>query len=99
MPAYNLRYHLGVDGISLFLVLLTTLLMPIVIYFSNLFVKESLGPYLALMLVLQAAMTGLRTDKAFSARKVMISAATFLSSNSMSTFSEFALDWVASTIA
>ena len=58
MPAYNLQYHLGVDGISLFLVLLTTLLMPIVIYFSNLFVKENLGSYLALMLVLQTAMTG-----------------------------------------
>ena len=58
LPAYNLSYHLGVDGISLFLVLLTTFLMPIVIYFSNLYVKETVGPYLALMLVLQTAMTG-----------------------------------------
>ncbi len=32
--------------------------MPIVIYFSNLYVKEKVGPYLALMLVLQTAMTG-----------------------------------------
>ncbi len=58
LPAYNLSYHLGVDGISLFLVLLTTFLMPIVIYFSNLYVKETVGPYLALMLLLQTAMTG-----------------------------------------
>ena len=35
---------LGVDGISLFLVLLTTLLMPIAIYFSNLYVNEQVGP-------------------------------------------------------
>ena len=58
LPDYGLRYHLGVDGISLWLVLLTTLLMPIAVYFSNLFVHESIGPYLALMLALQTAMTG-----------------------------------------
>jgi NADH-quinone oxidoreductase subunit M len=39
----GIRYALGVDGISLFLVLLTTLLMPIAIYFSNLFVHEASG--------------------------------------------------------
>ena len=58
LPAANLFYHMGVDGISLFLVLLTTLLMPISIYFSNLYVHERIGPYLALMLVLETAMIG-----------------------------------------
>ena len=57
-PPLNIRYTLGVDGISLFLVLLTTLLMPIAIYFSNLYVREKLGPYLALMLLLETAMLG-----------------------------------------
>ena len=57
-PEFSMRYHLGVDGISLFLVLLTTLLMPIAIYFSNLYVHEKLGAYLALMLVLETAMIG-----------------------------------------
>jgi NADH:ubiquinone oxidoreductase subunit 4 (subunit M) len=37
----GIRYALGVDGISLFLVLLTTLLMPIAVYFSNLYVHEA----------------------------------------------------------
>ena len=58
VPQLSFRYHLGVDGISLFLVLLTTLLMPITVYFSNLFVKEKIGAYLALMLVLETAMIG-----------------------------------------
>src|SRR3954462_12054648 len=58
LPAFHLRYHLGVDGISLFLVLLTTFLMPITIYFSNKFVTDNIGPYLALMLLLETAMIG-----------------------------------------
>lgn len=58
LPAFHLRYHLGVDGISLFLVLLTTFLMPITIYFSNKYVHDNIGPYLALMLVLETAMIG-----------------------------------------
>ncbi|OUC06422.1 NADH dehydrogenase, partial [Litorilinea aerophila] len=28
LPEFNMHYHLGVDGISLFLVLLTTFVMP-----------------------------------------------------------------------
>lgn len=58
LPEANLHYHLGVDGISLFLVLLTTLLMPIAIYFSNLYVHENVGPYMMLMLLLETAMIG-----------------------------------------
>jgi len=57
-PPLDMRYAMGVDGISLFLVLLTTLLMPIAIYFSNLYVRNRLGPYLALMLLLETAMIG-----------------------------------------
>jgi len=57
-PELGLRYHMGVDGISLFLVLLTTLLMPIVVYFSNQHVTENVGAYLVLMLLLQTAMIG-----------------------------------------
>ena len=34
IPAFNIQYYLGVDGISLWLVLLTTFLTPLVIFFS-----------------------------------------------------------------
>jgi len=57
-PEFGITYLMGVDGISLFLVLLTTLLMPIVIYFSNLYVREHVGLYLTLMLILETAMIG-----------------------------------------
>lgn len=58
LPELDIRYHVGVDGISLFLVLLTTFLMPIALYFSNLYVHERVGAYLALMLLLETAMIG-----------------------------------------
>jgi NADH-quinone oxidoreductase subunit M len=58
LPEIGLRYHVGVDGISLFLVLLTTLLMPIALYFSVLYVHEKIGAFLALMLLLETAMIG-----------------------------------------
>lgn len=57
-PEFGMHYHMGVDGISLFLVLLTTFLMPIVIYFSNLYVHEQVGLYMSLMLILETAMIG-----------------------------------------
>ncbi len=52
-PEFGISYLMGVDGISLFLVLLTTLLMPIAVYFSNLYVREQIGLYLVLMLILE----------------------------------------------
>ena len=58
-PPLDINYALGVDGISLFLVLLTTLLMPIAIYFSNLYVQQAdLAPIWRLMLLLETAMIG-----------------------------------------
>ena len=58
LPELGMRYSLGVDGISMLLVLLTTLIMPIAVHFSNLYVKDLVGPYMALMLILETAMLG-----------------------------------------
>ena len=57
-PQLGIHYLMGVDGISLFLVLLTTLLMPIAVYFSVLYVHEQIGMYMVLMLLLETAMIG-----------------------------------------
>ncbi len=57
-PQVHINYHVGVDGISLFLVLLTTLLMPIAIAFSNMYVGYRVQAYMALMLALETAMIG-----------------------------------------
>src|SRR6266436_2869209 len=52
------RYHVGVDGISLWLVLLTTLLMPIAILSSWTAIQKRQLSYYALMLLLESAMIG-----------------------------------------
>jgi NADH-quinone oxidoreductase subunit M len=56
--AIGARYHLGVDGISLWLVLLTTLLVPIAILSSWTAIAKRQLSYYAFMLVLAAAMVG-----------------------------------------
>jgi NADH-quinone oxidoreductase subunit M len=52
------RYHLGVDGISLWLVLLTTLLVPIAILSSWTAIAKRQLSYYVFMLILAAAMVG-----------------------------------------
>jgi len=56
--AVGARYHVGVDGISLWLVLLTTLLMPIAVLSSWTSITKRQLTYYALMLLLQSAMIG-----------------------------------------
>ncbi|MEM7536743.1 MAG: NADH-quinone oxidoreductase subunit M [Chloroflexota bacterium] len=58
LPQAGIYYHMGVDGISVLLVLLTTLIMPIAVFFSNEYVHDRVGPYLSLMLLLETAMLG-----------------------------------------
>jgi NADH-quinone oxidoreductase subunit M len=58
IPSINAHYHIAVDGLSLWLVLLTTLLVPISILSSwNAVEKRSLAFY-AFLLVLESAMIG-----------------------------------------
>jgi len=52
------RYHVGVDGISLWLVILTTLLMPIAILSSWTAITKRQSTYYVLMLLLESAMIG-----------------------------------------
>ncbi len=56
--AIGARYHVGVDGISLWLVLLTTLLMPISVLASWTAIKERQLSYYVFMLLLEGAMIG-----------------------------------------
>ena len=58
IAAIGARYHLGVDGISLWLVVLTTLLMPIAVLSSWTAVTKRQTIYYALMLLLESAMIG-----------------------------------------
>lgn len=56
--AIGARYHVGVDGISLWLVLLTTLLMPIAVLSSWTSIKKRELSYYIFLLLLESAMIG-----------------------------------------
>jgi NADH-quinone oxidoreductase subunit M len=57
MPAFGIGYIVGIDGISLFLVLLTTFLMPLAIV-ASWTVQDRIKEYLFFMLVLETGMLG-----------------------------------------
>jgi NADH-quinone oxidoreductase subunit M len=58
IPAWGVAYHLGIDGISLFMVLLTTFTMPLAVLGSWNYIKEREAPFYALLLVLTTGMLG-----------------------------------------
>jgi NADH-quinone oxidoreductase subunit M len=58
VPQFNIQYFVGVDGLSLFLVLLTTLITTLVIIFSWEGIEKQLRAYLFLILLLEAGMIG-----------------------------------------
>ncbi|TMA10030.1 MAG: NADH-quinone oxidoreductase subunit M [Deltaproteobacteria bacterium] len=57
IPAYGIDYFIGIDGLSLFLVLLTAFLGPIVIL-ASWTISERVKEYLFFMLVLETGMIG-----------------------------------------
>jgi NADH-quinone oxidoreductase subunit M len=58
MPSLGVRYSLGVDGFSLWLVLLTTLLTPVVLLASWSDIRQRAKEFMAFMLVLEWGMLG-----------------------------------------
>ena len=57
MPVLHLRYEVGVDGISLFLVLLTAFLMPLAIL-ASWRIERNVRLFMAAMLILETAVLG-----------------------------------------
>ncbi len=58
IPSPNIHYHLGVDGISMWLVLLTTFLTPLCVMISWKSVHERVKEFFIIMLVLESALIG-----------------------------------------
>ena len=58
LPAYNISYHVGVDGISVFFVLLSTLLTPICILSSWNAIKTRVKEFMIAFLLLETFMVG-----------------------------------------
>jgi NADH-quinone oxidoreductase subunit M len=59
IPEYNISYHMGVDGISVFFVLLSTFLTPICVLASWEAIKTRVREYMIAFLVLETFMVGM----------------------------------------
>lgn len=57
-PGLQIRFHIGVDGISLWLVLLTTLLLPIAVWISRGMILERHKGFYALLLLFELGLIG-----------------------------------------
>ncbi len=58
MPTLGVAYHVGIDGISLLLVLLTTFLMPLALVSAWGVIEDRFKEFVATMLVLETGMLG-----------------------------------------
>jgi NADH-quinone oxidoreductase subunit M len=58
IPSLGISYHVGIDGLSLFLYLLVTFLMPITILSSFKAIEDRVKEYHVFMLMLETAMLG-----------------------------------------
>lgn len=58
IPVMGISYHVGIDGISLFLVLLTTLITLLTVLYSWDRIQHNFHRYVACLLVLEAGMIG-----------------------------------------
>jgi NADH-quinone oxidoreductase subunit M len=58
VPSFNITYHMGIDGISLFFVLLTTFLTPICIIASWESVTNRVAEYMIAFLAIETLMVG-----------------------------------------
>src|SRR5881409_3059271 len=58
MPTLGAAYHVGIDGISLLLVLLTTFLMPLALASAWGVIEDRLKEFIATMLILETGMLG-----------------------------------------
>jgi NADH-quinone oxidoreductase subunit M len=59
LPGFNIAYHMGIDGISLFFVLLSTFLTPICVVASWTSITRRVKEYMIAFLVLETLMVGM----------------------------------------
>jgi NADH-quinone oxidoreductase subunit M len=58
LESFGISYALGIDGISLLMIMLTALLMPVAVLASFSYIKESRRAYYVCLLLLESAMIG-----------------------------------------
>jgi NADH-quinone oxidoreductase subunit M len=60
-PNFHINLHMGVDGISLWLVILTTFLLPIAVWMSESMIKDRPKSFFALLLLFEFGLIGVFT--------------------------------------
>mgnify|MGYP003497970559 FL=1 len=58
IPSLSINYRLGLDGISLPLILMTTILMPLCVMISWNAIETRLRSFMAVLLIMEGAMIG-----------------------------------------
>jgi NADH-quinone oxidoreductase subunit M len=58
IPRFHIRYALGIDGISLLLVLLTTFIMPLCVLASWRYIQTRIKEFMICLLIMETAMIG-----------------------------------------
>jgi NADH-quinone oxidoreductase subunit M len=58
IPSYNINYILGIDGITIFLILLTTMLAPICVLCSWTAIEHRVKEFMFCILIMESAMVG-----------------------------------------
>jgi NADH-quinone oxidoreductase subunit M len=58
IPSLGINYYLGIDGISLLLILLTTLIMPLCVLCSWRYIQTRVKEFMICLLVMETAMIG-----------------------------------------
>lgn len=58
IETFNINYTVGVDGISILLILLTTFIMPFCILASWTYIKTRIQPFMICLLIMETAMIG-----------------------------------------
>ena len=58
VPSLGIEYHMGVDGVSVLLILMTTLLSAVAVLSSFAAITDKVKTYMALLLVLETGMIG-----------------------------------------
>src|SRR5881392_4493809 len=62
IPTPNIHYHMGVDGISMWLLVLTTFLTPLCVLISWKSIHERVKEFFILLLILETALIGVFTS-------------------------------------
>ena len=58
IPRFHINYIVGIDGISILLVLLTTFIMPFCVLASWKYIQQRVAPFMFCLLIMETAMVG-----------------------------------------